>query len=500
LKINAAIVTTLVAVALLAGGGSADAVGGVRFTKIYYDPPGVDDGSNSSMSAERFAVKNYGSGARSLAGWSVRDREGHIYRFPSGYKLPAGRIVTVHTGKGSSTRLNRYWGENHYVWNNGADKAVLRNGVGTKVDACAWTAVGPGVCSPPSAPRPAPTAFRGPLRITSGGIYTGRYQSTVASTPAVTIATSEPVVLSHMTIRHKGSGVFAQSTRANLTVRNSRFVALAPASGIVEQLDVYAYQPTAFVVEHNSFTDGHGITVGGNNLLTSPFSISYNDFVNVGRYNAVELIGPIHTDKVFAPGGTVQWNRSTANYSQSVTEDAFGIYQTNGASGNPIDIGHNLVNGVYPYRGHGSGFTGAAFDLGDGGGSWLYGHDNVAVNYTNVGFAIPSGHDIQHRNSVAVYDGRAGFSGTGPVVSSTFGNGVTTWHNPAYPTSSAITVTGMKAGHSRLNGSWQRSDYNLPIGTTAWCRTSSSSAVAERAAVDAFEASARAAGVTIGAP
>ena len=42
MKIQAAIVTSLAAVALLAGGGSADAVGGVRFTKIYYDPPGAD--------------------------------------------------------------------------------------------------------------------------------------------------------------------------------------------------------------------------------------------------------------------------------------------------------------------------------------------------------------------------------------------------------------------------------------------------------------------------
>ena len=103
------------------------------------------------------------------------------------------------------------------------------------------------------------------------------------------------------------------------------------------------------MVEHNSFTDGHGIVVNGSNLLTSPFSISYNDFLNVGRYNTVELIGPVHTDKVLAPGGTVRWNRSTATYGQSVIEDAFGIYQTNGASGNPIDISHNLVNGVYPY-------------------------------------------------------------------------------------------------------------------------------------------------------
>ncbi|MEO7980318.1 MAG: lamin tail domain-containing protein [Sporichthyaceae bacterium] len=499
LKIKAAIMTTLVAVALLVGGASADAVGGVRFTMIYYDSPGAGDGSNSSVNAERFTVKNYGTRARSLAGWTVRDHEGHVYRFPNGFRLPAGRTVTVHTGKGSSTGLHRYWGQNHYVWNNTADTAVLRNRAGTKIDGCRWTAVGDGVCSSLLVTAPAPTAFQGPLTITSGGTYTGRYESTVASRPAVTIATSEPVVLSHMTVRHKGSGVFAQSTRANVTIVNSSFKATNPGS-VEEQWDVYAFQPKALVVEHNTFVDGHGVTIDGNNVTTSPFRINFNDFVDVGRYDATEMVGPVHTDKVLAPGGQVQWNRSTATYGRSVIEDAFGFSRTNGGAGDPLDIGHNLVNGAYPHSGNGSDFTGGAFDLGDGGGSWLLAHDNTAVNYTNNGFMIPSGHDIEHRNSVAVYDGRAGFSTSGPVVSSTFGNGVTTWHNPSYPPSSAVTVTGMKAGHRRLNGSWQRADYNLPVGATAWCRTSSASAAAELTAVDAFESSARAAGVTIGAP
>jgi hypothetical protein len=498
LKIKAAVVTTIAGAALLAGGGTADAGGGVRFSKVNYDPP-ASARSNSSVNAEWFALRNYSSRARSLAGWTVRDSVGHVYSFPSAYKLPAGRTVTVHTGKGSSTKLNRYWGQQHYVWNNSEDRAVLKNANGTKIDVCEWTAIGPGACSSSPAPALTSTTFQGPLKITSGGTYTGKYMSTNASTPAVTIATSEPVVLSHMTIRHKGSGVFAQSARANLTIVDSSFKATDPGS-VDEQWDVYAYQPTALVVEHNSFTDGHGITINGNNLTTSPFRVNFNDFVNVGRYDATEMVGPVHTDKVLAPGGQVRWNRSTATYGRSVIEDAFGFYKTNGGPGNPFDVGHNLVDGAYPHSGDGSDFTGGAFDLGDGGGSWLLGHDNTAVNYTNNGFMIPSGHDIEHRNSVAVYDGHAGFSDSGPVVSSTFGNGVTTWHNPAYPASSGVTVSGMKAGHSRLNGSWQRSDYNLPIGTTASITTSRSSGAAEQAAVSAFEASARAAGVTIGAP
>jgi hypothetical protein len=340
----------------------------------------------------------------------------------------------------------------------------------------------------------------GPVTITAGGTYSGTYESLDPNTPAVTIATSQPVVLDGAVIRHTGNGVFARSTRANLTVRNSRFVALAPTGGIVEQLDVYAYQPTAFVVEHNSFTNGHGVLAGGNNLLTSPFSVSFNDFVNIGRYNANSLIGAIHTDQVLAPGGTIRWNRVTNTYGQSLAEDSFGIYKTNGAAGNPIDISHNLVDGDYPYSGNGSGFTGCAFDLGDAGGSWLDGHDNTAVNFTNVGYGVQSGHDIQQRNSVAVYDGHAGFSDSGPVVSSTFGDGATTWQNPSYTTSWNVTISGNLAGHLRYNGGrWERADYYLPVGDSgANTSLGTVNGAAEQAAVDSFEASVVAASVHIG--
>lgn len=342
----------------------------------------------------------------------------------------------------------------------------------------------------------------GPLTITSGGTYGGCHES-ATNTPAVTIATSAPVTISRMTIRHKGNGVFAQSARANLTLIDSVITALAPESP-TEQLSLYAYRPAALVIEYNQITDGHGITINGDGLTTSPFRISHNNFTDIGRYNAASCcIGPVHTDKVLAPGGKIQWNRSTATYGRSLIEDAFGIYQTNGGTNNPIDIGHNLVNGAYPFSGNGSGFTGGAFDFGDSGGSWLFGHDNTAVNYTNNGFMIPSGDHITHKDSVAVFDGRAGFSDSGPIVSSTFGNGITTWHNPSYGPTTNATVTGMSIGHLRWNnGRWERADYNLPSCTgCAYSGNTSRDPVngaAEQAAVDAFEASVVAAGVTIG--
>jgi hypothetical protein len=342
----------------------------------------------------------------------------------------------------------------------------------------------------------------GPATITSGGTYTGCYISNTSGTPAITIATTQAVTFSRVTIKHKGFGIFSQSHRANLTVLDSTFIA-QPDSSPVEQLDIYAYMPTVFIVENNQFTDGHGVTVNGNNDTTSPFRIRYNNFNNVGKYNAPNCcIGAIHTDKVLAPGGQISWNRVTAVSGQSVSEDAFGIYLTNGVAGNALEISHNLVNGSYPYSGDGAGFTGGAFDFGDGGGSWTYGHDNTAVNYTNNGFMIPSGDNVTHSNSVAVYDGKAGIDDSGPTVVSVYGAGFTTWHNPSYPVTTNASVLGSSAGHLRLNGIWERSDFYLP--PCGGCNYSGNSslgtvnAATEQAVVNNFEASVISAGVTIG--
>jgi len=67
-----------------------------------------------------------------------------VCRFPSGYYLGAGKTVMVHTGRGSSTTLNRYWGQDQYVWNNTGDKATLTSKSGTVVDTCKWSGAGLG--------------------------------------------------------------------------------------------------------------------------------------------------------------------------------------------------------------------------------------------------------------------------------------------------------------------------------------------------------------------
>lgn len=125
-------------VASMALAAPADAAGGIRITGVYYDSPGKDTGSNTSLNAEWVRLKNTSGHSVTLTGWRLHDRGViHKYVFPS-YRLAAGDTVRIHTGRGSNTKHNLYWGLRWYVWNNTGDKAYLNNSHATRIDTCSW--------------------------------------------------------------------------------------------------------------------------------------------------------------------------------------------------------------------------------------------------------------------------------------------------------------------------------------------------------------------------
>lgn len=111
--------------------------GAVHISFVRYNPPGPDTGNNAHLNKEIVVVTNPTAQARSLTGWTLRDSENNVYRFPTTRLLP-GDLVTVHRGKGTKGPGQRYWGRESYVWDNTGERAVLRNRAGTRVDACKW--------------------------------------------------------------------------------------------------------------------------------------------------------------------------------------------------------------------------------------------------------------------------------------------------------------------------------------------------------------------------
>ena len=124
-----------------------DAAGCIRISKIYFDSPGTDSGSNYSRNGEWIQLKNACASGKSLYGFKVRDLANHVYRFGT-YTLGAGKLVKIHTGNGTNTSTDRYWGSSYYIWNNDKDTAYLANAAGTRIGTCSYTAAGgnPKVC------------------------------------------------------------------------------------------------------------------------------------------------------------------------------------------------------------------------------------------------------------------------------------------------------------------------------------------------------------------
>lgn len=119
----------------------AQAAGGIVFYSAYWDSPGSDSGSNTSLNAEYVKLKNTSSTTRYITGWTIRDVQNHVYTFPS-TKIAPGRYMTLRTGKGTNTSATRYWGRTWYIWNNSGDTAYLRTKAGTLIDKCAWGTAG----------------------------------------------------------------------------------------------------------------------------------------------------------------------------------------------------------------------------------------------------------------------------------------------------------------------------------------------------------------------
>ena len=138
--IRSVLIASLVATGLILAPSSqpsASAAYCVGIHRIYYNSPGTDTGSNTSLNAEWIQLHNRCSTSRSLTNAKIKDAAGHSYIFGS-YTLGGGKYVKVHTGKGTDITGHRYQGRSWYVWNNDKDAAYLYNASGTRLDSCSY--------------------------------------------------------------------------------------------------------------------------------------------------------------------------------------------------------------------------------------------------------------------------------------------------------------------------------------------------------------------------
>jgi Lamin Tail Domain len=131
-------IATMLGIITMLGPAAQASSSPVVIREIYYNSPGPDRGSNTSLNAEWVKLLNRTGHRITLTHWTLRDRAGHVYRFGT-YRLRAHGSVKIHTGRGTNTQANRYWGHRWYIWNNNGDRATLKNASGTVRSRCSYS-------------------------------------------------------------------------------------------------------------------------------------------------------------------------------------------------------------------------------------------------------------------------------------------------------------------------------------------------------------------------
>jgi competence protein ComEC len=111
-------------------GSSGDSEPALSITEINADAAGDD---RENLNDEYLVFENTGDTSLDLAGWTVQDDSGATYTFPAGATLDPGQTVTLRTGSGDDSVIERYWGSDRPIWNNSGDTVIVTNADGEQV-------------------------------------------------------------------------------------------------------------------------------------------------------------------------------------------------------------------------------------------------------------------------------------------------------------------------------------------------------------------------------
>lgn len=289
------------------------------------------------------------------------------------------------------------------------------------------------------------TLLAAPIVITKGGTYTGTWESTDRNVAAITVNTSEPVVILDSVVRGPGDLIESDTTHTNITVRNTRGYSVNPnvygkAAGEFIEVDQF----DNLVVE-NCYMEGTAginlLTYAGDRTRAETVRIVGNKALNIdgrksngaGGYldfnertrrsdghtqTGYDIVQFVQFDKVVGvPGVVVAWNEVINEPARSRVEDVINVYLSSGTAASPMLIHDNYIQGAYTVQPWLDDYSDATYDydwsysgggilLGDGVGSttaqdpaYVEAFGNTVISTTNYGVAIAAGHDLEYFNN-----------------------------------------------------------------------------------------------------
>ena len=258
----------------------------------------------------------------------------------------------------------------------------------------------------------------GPIVITHGGAYSGRFESSDPRVPAVSIATTEPVVLMRSTITGPGDLIASKTDHVDVRITDvhacsarctnrapGRFVAIEKFDRV--EIDNCDLSGTAGIY----LLDYAGGTNGENGVV-----IQRNVATNIdGRYaegrsgfsKKTDLVQFVQLDKVRgAPRVEIAWNQVVNRPGESCVEDVISIYLSSGTREKPISIHDNFIRGAYPGDPTATDYSGGGILIGDGVApkaagdpAFVHAYDNCVLDTVNYGIAAAAGHDLLFENN-----------------------------------------------------------------------------------------------------
>ena len=374
--------------------------------------------------------------------------------------------------------------------------------------------------------------YSAPLVITRGGTYTGNWESKDPSVPAVSVKTSEPVVIENANVRGPGNLIVGSGNR--LTVRSSYGYGVRPQQADLATGNfVHLGKVISLDVENNT-TDHLGLVYvnhwTGSALAKETIRILYNKVGDVdgrrsdgqggyliaGEQKQVVAHAILFNAINRIPGAEIAWNEIVNEPGNSMVSDNINMYGSSGTPDSPILIHDNYVQGGYnPDPASDKVYSGGGIILGDGkradpldfGYARVF--NNQVVSTTNYGIAIVGGvhQEVDHNRVVSsglLPDGR-------PIVAQNVG--IYVWdingqRNLTPPTFAFNSVHDNLVGWTkvRADGSTSPGETWLPQASaaggsaTGFTRLGVVTPAFQAAEYDLWLGKLRAAGVSVGAP
>lgn len=256
-----------------------------------------------------------------------------------------------------------------------------------------------------------------PVVISSGGTYSGNWVSDDPSVPAVTIKTTQPVVLQDSVISSRGDliQISGSGNGANVTVKNVTGTALDPqVSGQSRGSFITGTSVASLAVKNCSMTGvSFGVKLASSSV--SSLQILDNEATDLEDRASDGNGGLLSTRPVFghfvllnhvtaANGAEIAWNKISQTIGSSSVEDTFNIYSSQGTASQPIWLHDNYMEGASSpsnptdYSGVGI-ITDGTTANGNQPTAYVLFENNQIVATAGGGVAIAAGHDIQGKNN-----------------------------------------------------------------------------------------------------